>query len=56
MCRPSGGVLCSASDADDADWARLDDLARYGVAPVTVGVIRKAAGRDFGKGDRPIVW
>ena len=56
VCRPSGGVLCSASDADDATWARLDELARYGVAEVTVRVIRKAAGRDFSAGARPIVW
>ncbi len=56
VCRPSGGVLRSASDADDAEWVPLDDLARYGVAPVTVRVIRKAAGRDFDTGDRPIVW
>ena len=56
VCRLSGGVLCSASDADEAAWAPLDDLARYGVAEVTVRVIRKAAARDFGAGDRPIVW
>lgn len=55
-CRPSGGVLCSASDADAAEWVALDDLARYGVAEVTVRVIRRAAARDFGAGDRPIVW
>jgi 8-oxo-dGTP diphosphatase len=56
VCRPSGGVLRSASDADDAEWVPIEALARFGVADVTVRVIRKAAGRDFGAGDRPIVW
>jgi 8-oxo-dGTP diphosphatase len=56
VCRSSGGALCSASDADAAEWVPLDALTRYGVAGVTVGVIRKAAGRDFSAGDRPVVW
>jgi len=56
VCRPSGGRLCCASDADAAEWVPLDALAPYGVAAVTVDVIRKAAGRDFSTGDRPIVW
>ena len=56
VCRRSGGTLCCASDADAAEWVAVDALARYGVAEVTVAVIRKAAGRDFSSGDRPIVW
>lgn len=56
VCRPSGGVLRSASDAEDAAWVGLPDLAGYGVAAVTVSVIRKAASRTFDTGDRPIVW
>jgi 8-oxo-dGTP diphosphatase len=56
VCHQSGGVLCSASDADAAEWVPLDRLAQYELADVTVGVIRKAAGRDFASGDRPIVW
>ena len=56
VCRPAGGALCSASDADAAEWVPLDALTRYGVAEITVAVIRKAAGRDFDAGDRPIVW
>jgi 8-oxo-dGTP diphosphatase len=56
ICRPSGGALRSASDADDAAWIALADLGRYGVAPVTAGVIRKAAARGFEHGDRPLVW
>ena len=59
VCRPSGGApwtLSSGSDADAAEWVALDALPRYGVADITVAVIRKAAGRDFGSGDRPVVW
>jgi 8-oxo-dGTP diphosphatase len=56
VCRQSGGEVCSASDADAAEWVPLDALPHYGVADITVAVIRKAAGRDFAAGDRPIVW
>ena len=56
VCRPSGGVLRSASDAEDAAWVPLSGLAPYGVAPVTVTVIQKAASRGFEIGDRPLVW
>jgi mutator protein MutT len=56
VCRPNGGVLRSASDAEDAAWVALSDLARYEVAPVTISVIQKAASRDFGAGDRPLTW
>ena len=56
VCKPSGGVLRGASDAEDAAWVALADLPRYGVAAVTVGVIEKAVSRGFGTGDRPLVW
>jgi len=56
VARPTGGVLQGASDADDAAWVALADLARYEVAAVTVGVIRKAASRGFESGERPLVW
>ena len=56
VCRPVGGVLCGASDADDAKWIGLSELTRYEVAPVTIGVIQKAAARGFDVGDRPLVW
>lgn len=56
VCRPSGGILSSASDADAAEWVPIEALADYGVAEVTVAVIRKAAARDFEAGDRPVVW
>ena len=56
VCRPSGGILCGASDADAAEWVPLDALATYGIAAVTAAVIRKGAGRGFEAGDRPLVW
>jgi 8-oxo-dGTP diphosphatase len=56
VARPTGGVLRSASDADDAQWVPLSELEKYEVAPVTVGVIRKAASRGFDEGERPLVW
>jgi ADP-ribose pyrophosphatase YjhB (NUDIX family) len=56
VCRPRGGELQSASDADDAAWVPIEALETYGVAAVTIAVIRKAAGRGFDAGDRPVVW
>jgi 8-oxo-dGTP diphosphatase len=56
VCRPSGGILSSASDADAAEWVPVEALWDYGVAAVTAAVIRKAADRDFEAGERPIVW
>ena len=56
VCRATGGALQSASDADAAEWVPLEHLAAYGVAAVTVRVIRKAASRGFHQGDRPLVW
>lgn len=56
VARPAGGTLCCASDADAAAWVDLRRLTDYGVALVTVQVIRKAAVRGFTAGDRPLVW
>ena len=56
VCRPSGGILCGASDADAAEWVPLDALASCGIAEVTAAVIRKGALRGFEAGDRPLVW
>jgi 8-oxo-dGTP diphosphatase len=56
VCRPAGGILSSASDADAAEWVPLEALTDYGVAGITVSVIRKAASRGFETGDRPVVW
>jgi mutator protein MutT len=56
VCRPLGGVLHHASDADAAEWVPLDSIERYGVAEITTAVIRKAAARRFEFGDRPLVW
>jgi 8-oxo-dGTP diphosphatase len=48
LCRPSGGVLCCASDAEAAEWAALADLARYALADATISVIGKAVDRQSG--------
>lgn len=56
VCRPVGGMLRGASDAEDAEWVALSDLMRYEVAAVTVGVIQKAASRGFDTRNRPLVW
>ncbi len=40
LCRVVGGELACATDAADARWALIDDLAA--VAPFTAAVIRKA--------------
>jgi ADP-ribose pyrophosphatase YjhB (NUDIX family) len=56
VSRALGGVLRGSSDADDAEWVPIDRLTDYGVAAVTVQVIRKAVARGFAEGDRPLVW
>jgi len=48
LCRPCGGVLCCASDAEAAEWAALDDLVRYGLADTAISVIGKAVDRQSG--------
>jgi ADP-ribose pyrophosphatase YjhB (NUDIX family) len=45
LCRPVGGALRSASDAEDALWAAGPDLVRYDIAKATVCVIDKAMAR-----------
>jgi 8-oxo-dGTP diphosphatase len=42
VCRRASGALSCASDAEEARWARLDDLPDYHVADATVVVIREA--------------
>jgi 8-oxo-dGTP diphosphatase len=56
VARPLGGSLDGGSDADDAAWVAMSELAKYDVAAVTVGVIRKAASRGFETGEHPLVW
>ena len=59
VCRPREqrrGEVHAGTDADDATWVALADLARYEVAPVTISVIQKAASRGFDTGDRPLTW
>jgi 8-oxo-dGTP diphosphatase len=42
VCRPVGGSLACGSDADEAAWVPVKDLAAHAVAPATVDVIQKA--------------
>jgi mutator protein MutT len=42
LCRPCGGSLACASDAEEVAWTPLTDLTAFGVAQATVNVIRKA--------------
>lgn len=42
VCRLTGGTLRCGSDAVDARWADLDEVAALGVSPATISVIRKA--------------
>ena len=42
LCRPSGGAVCCASDAEAAEWAPLERLESYGLAEKTLEVIEKA--------------
>ena len=41
LCQPANGTLAAASDAEAAAWVRVDALDSYGVAEVTMAVIRK---------------
>ncbi len=45
VCRPAGGALACASDAEAAAWVDLTALGEYGVADSTIGVIQKAVDR-----------
>lgn len=45
VCRPLGGELCCASDADGAEWVSLANLGTYGVASSALAVIDKAVDR-----------
>ena len=45
LCRPLGGTLQCASDAEEAAWAERAELGRYGVADATISVIDKAIAR-----------
>jgi mutator protein MutT len=42
LCRPTGGNLACASDAEDVAWAGIHELAEYRLAESAVSVIRKA--------------
>ncbi len=42
LCRPSGGTLACASDADAAIWAEVASLDAFRLTDATMRVIRKA--------------
>lgn len=42
VCRPVGGTLSCASDADAALWVGLDDLERFAISATALAVINKA--------------
>jgi 8-oxo-dGTP diphosphatase len=46
LCRPTGGQLASASDADAVEWVDLDDLERFSLTTTARDVIRKAMQSD----------
>jgi len=41
LCRPTGGTLCAADDAEDVAWVSSDEVAEYGVNEFAVRVIRR---------------
>ena len=41
LCRSRGGVLQSATDAEEAAWVGCGELRHYGVANATIAVIEK---------------
>lgn len=45
LCRPSGGALNHDSDAEDARWVRLDELADYRITQKATTVIQMAVDR-----------
>ena len=41
LCRPIGGTLSAADDAEDAAWVAADEIERYGVNEFAARVIRR---------------
>jgi 8-oxo-dGTP diphosphatase len=46
LCHVEGGTLEARSDASEALWVRLNDLAKYSLRPATLRVIQKAVKSD----------
>ena len=46
LCRPTGGTLCCATDAADATWAAIGDLAAFSLVPATLEMIHKGVDRE----------
>ena len=45
LCRPTGGLLCSGTDALEAEWVPVANLPQYQLAPATFEMIRRALDR-----------
>lgn len=41
LCRPTGGMLRAADDAEDVAWVSSDEIDRYGVNEFAARVIRR---------------
>lgn len=41
LCRPTGGTLCAADDAEDVAWVAADAIEQYGVNEFAARVIRR---------------
>jgi hypothetical protein len=42
LCRRLGGTLACASDAEDARWVDVSELASYDVTPSVAAVVARA--------------
>jgi 8-oxo-dGTP diphosphatase len=53
LCSVRGGTLACASDASDARWVRLDDLADYSLTEAALRVIRRGAAASVSTENTP---
>src|SRR5215469_1084478 len=53
LCRPVGGELCAASDAEEVRWFKREELPPLKLAEDTEDVIRKGFANVTGKAEQP---
>jgi len=53
LCRPVGGELCAASDAEEVRWFKRAELPPLKLAEDTEDVIRKGFANVTGKAEQP---
>jgi len=53
LCRPVGGELCAASDAEEVRWFKREELPPLKLAEDTQDVIRKGFANVTGKAEQP---